>query len=111
MATATQFIQDGKILDYTNSGSSAIGYLDIIPGTDKIFIAAEGIAVGALGSMYAEGVFELPAKAADVFTLGQKVYYSTTDGITSTATGNVYAGFTTEAKAASDTTVNVKINV
>lgn len=110
MAKATQFVQNGKVLDYTNSGSSAIGYLDIIPGTDKIFVAAEAIAIGATGGMYSEGVFELPAKAADVFTIGQKLYYSATDGITSTATSNVLAGYAVEAKAATVATVKLKIN-
>ena len=109
MATATQFVQDGKVLDYTNSGSSAIGYLEIVPGTDKIFVAAEAIAVGATGGLHSEGVFELPAKAADVFTFGQKLYFSATDGITSTATSNVPAGFAVAAKAATVTTVKVKI--
>lgn len=110
MAKAIQFIQDGKALDYVNSGSSAIEYLEVIPGTDRIFIAAEAIAKGVLGSAFAEGVFELPAKAADVFTFGQKVYFSKTDGITSTDTGNVPAGYVVEAKAAQAATAKVKIN-
>lgn len=111
MAKATQFVQDGKVLDYTNSGSSAIDYLEIVPGTDKIFVAAEKIAASATGGVFAEGVFELPAKAADAFTVGQKVYYSTTDGITSTATSNVPAGFAIKAKTATtDTTALIKIN-
>jgi len=86
MAKATQFVQDGVRIDYT--ASSAVGYLDIVPGTSKIFVAAEAIAAGATGAVYAEGVFELPAKA-EAFTFGQAVYYDSTNGyVTTTATSN-----------------------
>ena len=109
MAKAIQFVQDGVRLDYTNGGNAEIKYMDIVPGTGKIFIAAEDIAVGATGSVYAEGVFELPAKA-EAMTFGQAVYYSTADGITTTGTNNVAAGYVVAAKAQAATTALVKIN-
>ena len=111
MTAANSFVQDGKNLDYINSGATAIGYLDVVAGTDRIFIAAESIAPGELGSVYSEGVFEFPAKADDVFTFGQKLYYDATNGyITSLATDHIYAGYATEAKAATVTTVNLKLS-
>lgn len=109
MAKAIQFVQDGVRLDYTNGGDAEIKYMDIVPGTNRIFVAAEDIAVGATGSVYAEGVFELPAKT-EAMTLGQAVYFSTTDNITTANTGNVAAGYVVAAKAQSATTALIKIN-
>lgn len=110
MAKANQFIQDGKILDYTNTGSEAINYLDIIAGTGRIFIAAETILSQATGGIFAEGVFELP-KAVGALTFAQAVYYDKTAGsITATSAGNILAGFAVQPAAAADTAVKVKIN-
>ena len=43
-------------------------------------------------------------------TFGQAVYYSTADGITTTGTNNVAAGYVVAAKAQAATTALVKIN-
>ena len=109
MANATQFAQDGVRIDYTAS-SADVGYLEIVPGTNKIFVAAEPIAKGSTGAVYAEGVFELPAKA-EAFTFGQTVYFDKTNGyVTTTSTSNVVAGYVVAAKAESATSALVKIN-
>lgn len=109
MANATQFVQDGARIDYTAS-SAAVDYLEIVPGTNKIFVAAEPIAKGSTGAVYAEGVFELPAKA-EAFTFGQTVYFDSTKGeITTTAASNILAGYAVAAKSESATSALVKIN-
>lgn len=112
----TQYIQKGERLDFVNTTSNEIKYLDVIKGTDKIFIAAENIPAGAVGSVFAEGVFEIPAKKADVLTVGQKVYYTTqitkdaTTGESDKATANLLAGYAVAAKTANDEVALVKIN-
>lgn len=112
----TQYIQEGKRLDYTNTTNATIKYLDVIVATDRIFIAAEDIPAGAVGSVFAEGVFEIPAKKADVLTVGQKVYYTTqitkdaTTGASDNATANLLAGYAVAAKTANDEVALVKIN-
>lgn len=81
------FIQKGDIVDYKNGGESAINYGDIVVGTDKIFIAAENIAIGATGGVHAEGVFELTTSDTSAITFGEKMYYdATNDGVTADAT-------------------------
>jgi len=110
MAKATQFIQDGKRLDYLNTGSEAINYLDIIAGMGRVFVAAETILSQATGSVFAEGVFELP-KAAEAFTFAQAVYYNATAGnITGTSTGNILAGYAVAPAASGTATAQIKIN-
>lgn len=110
MAKAIQFVQDGTRLDYA-AGKTAIEYLEIVPGTDKIFVAAEAIAANSVGAVYAEGVFELPANKTQAFTFGQTVYFDATNkNITTTATSNTVAGYVVAAKAASGETALVKIN-
>jgi len=110
MAKAIQFVQDGVRLDYA-AGENAIEYLEIVPGTDKIFVAAEAIAANSVGAVYSEGVFELPANKEQAFTVGQTVYFDVTNkNITSTAASNIVAGYAVAAKTAAGETVLVKIN-
>lgn len=115
----TQYIQKGERIDFVNTTSNEIKYLDVIKGTDKIFIAAEDIPVGATGSVFTEGVFEIPAKKADVLAVGQKVYYTTeitkdatttVQGEQSSTTDNLLAGYAVAAKVANSDIAVVKIN-
>ncbi|MFA7658777.1 MAG: DUF2190 family protein [Candidatus Gastranaerophilaceae bacterium] len=110
MTAVNSFIQEGKSLDYTNSGSTTINYLDIVVETDRIFIANCTIVAGATGSVLTEGVFEFPAVTNAAFTFGQKLYYNATSGvITSMAAGNIYVGYAVEAKATETATIKVKL--
>lgn len=92
----TQFVQKGERVDYTNGGSSAIDYNDIVPGKDRIFVAAEKIAAGATGAVYAEGVFEFDTADTDAIVFGQKMYYNEDDGITAAATKTTGEGNSAE---------------
>lgn len=95
----TQFIQKGERIDYVNSSENTINYLDVVAGTNKLFVAAEEIAPGAVGAVYAEGVFELKAKKTDVFTFGQTLYYdATNEYLTTTSTSNKLFGYALAAK-------------
>lgn len=110
MAAVNSFIQEGETLDYINSGETTISYLDIVEGTDRIFVAACEIAPDNQGSVLTEGVFEFNTVNNQAFTVGQKLFYDTTAKlVTSTATGNIYIGYAIAAKAQTDTVVNVKL--
>lgn len=102
------FLQEGKILDYTNTGETAISYGEVIKGTDCIFVAAETIQPGLTGGMRAAGVFEFPSVKAAAFTVGQKVYW---DGskITNTDTSNTYAGIVVAPKSSNEEIAVVRI--
>lgn len=106
----TTYVQNGKVIDYVNPGSTDIKYGDVIPGTDRIFIAAEDITVGDVGGIDSEGVFEFDAIDTVAFTLGQKIYWdNTAKKITDVTAGNIPAGVVIEPKDSSGTKCKVKI--
>lgn len=109
MALATQFVQEGKTLAYTNSSGSDIAYLEVIAPTSFahiIFIAAEAIANGKTGNVYTEGVFELPAITGTAFTFGEVLYFA--NGKLNKTSGRK-VGFAAEAKASAAATALVKL--
>lgn len=104
------FIQDGKTIDYSNGGASAIGYKDVIPMVTRIGVAAEDIAIGATGSVNVEGIYELPAVTTTAFVVGDQLYWDTAAGnLTANSAGNVPAGWCVEAKATATAVAKVKI--
>ena len=69
----------------------------------------EDIAAGETGHLHVVGVFEME-KATGVVTMGAALYYSATDKkITTTASGNVPAGYAAAPAASADETVLVKL--
>lgn len=103
------FVQTGKTIDYTNSGS-AIAYGDVIPLTNCVGIAGENIAASAIGSVHIEGVFELAAVNNDAFAVGDLLYWDAlASKLTGVATDNTPAGICVETKAETGTTAKVKL--
>ena len=101
--------QAGVTIDYTNSGATTVAYGDVVVLEDCVGVASSNIAVGALGAVEIEGVYELPA-ATDALALGERVYWDATNGnVTASATNNTPCGITVAAKAAGATKVDVKI--
>lgn len=73
-------------------------------------IAATTAATGEDVALSTCGVFEMP-KAEIAMTIGQKVYWSSTNGnVTTTATGNTLIGAAIEAAGSGATTVRVRLN-
>lgn len=103
------YIQTGESLDYINTGDAMIAAGDVVALGTRIGIAGTDIPAGGLGSVHVVGVFELAKKAGDALTVGAAVYYSTTDGITTTEAGNTPAGYATAAAAADAATARVKL--
>ena len=107
---ATNYIQEGKSLNYTPSGSSlssgdfvVIGIIGAIAKTD--------IADGKVGAVHICGVFSVP-KASGAVTQGAKLYWSTANSnLTTTASGNIIVGVAAAAAASGDSNVSILLNV
>ena len=100
-----KYWQKGEVLDYKASTAVKNG---VSLGT-RIGVAGEDIAAGETGHLHVVGVFEMEKATGDV-TMGAALYYSATDKkITTTASGNVPAGYAAAPAASADETVLVKL--
>lgn len=103
------YIQKGNTIDYTNSGATKIAAGDVVSLTSRIGIAAGDIAASAVGALAVEGVFEIDKTASLAISLGDAVYFDTTNKKITKTNTDVPAGWAIKAAAAADTTVLVKI--
>lgn len=101
-------VQDGWCIDCTAAEDVNGGGLIVLGG--MVAVAFTNIPKGETGACEATGVFELPNVAGTAIKQGDKVYAKAEGSITTTATGNTYAGVAWEAAAANAPTVLVKIN-
>lgn len=104
--------QPGSAIDYPNGTSSAIAAGQVVSLTTRIGVAGTDIPASAVGSLYVKGVFAMPkaASTAIAIAIGAAVYYdASADNITTTAAGNIPAGWAIAAAAENDTTVQVCI--
>jgi predicted RecA/RadA family phage recombinase len=104
---AKNYIQDGKVLLYTNLTGAAIASGAPVDVGARVGVAAVDIPDQESGSVYMEGVFSLP-KVAGAIAQGADVYLSNAK-ITTTA-GAQPAGYAFEAAAAGDAEAAVKLN-
>lgn len=107
---ATNYIQEGKALNYTPSGA------DVASG-DFLLIGAIGavaktdIADGKTGAVHIYGVFSIP-KATGAVTQGAKLYWDASESeVTTTATDNTLIGVAAAAAASGDSNAQVLLNV
>lgn len=103
------FIQDGKRINLTApSGGVVAGLLYIIGSL--IVISQDTVSEGKTFVGYTEGVFELP-KATGAVTEGVKLYWDSTNSVlTTTASGNTFAGYATESSASAGTTARILLD-
>ncbi len=102
--------QEGKSLDYKNVGSSTIKYADVVAMTNRIGIAECDIEPGQFGTVSVSGVYELPCTASETYTVGQTLYYNTSENVVmSTASSNIECGFAVTAKTSRVSKISVKI--
>lgn len=113
---ATNYIQDGKVIDYTNGGSAIVSGAVVVIGA-LIGVALTDIAANAVGAVQICDVFELPKATAAVIGAGEEVIYDVSasefdDNAAVPATGDVSkACVAVEAAGNGDTTVKVLLNV
>lgn len=86
------YLQSGETLDYRNTGEKTIYAGDIIVFKTCIGVAGMDIPPKELGTVHVTGVYEIPKKTAETFSMGTPVYYSA-DGITAAAEGNTPVGY------------------
>lgn len=103
------FIQKGSTLTLLAVAAVLAGEAVLV---GKIFgIAVSNVAAGASGEFQTEGVFELPALAADVAAQGAPLYWDAVNKrLTVTAAGNTRVGVAVVAKAANAATATIKID-
>lgn len=100
--------QKGETLDYTPAEPVKTGAV-VSLGT-RIGIAASDIPANGVGQIHVTGVFEMTKDNTVTVTMGAAVYYNVaSDKITTTASGNIPAGYAAAAAAQADTAVLVKL--
>lgn len=106
---ATNYVQEGKTLNYTAGADITSGQFVLI-GTIGA-VAKTDIANGKTGAVHVCGVFSLP-KASGAVTQGAKLYWDDSESeVTTTATDNTLIGVAAAAAASGDSNVHVLLNV
>lgn len=103
------YVQPGKIINYTNGTGSDIAYGDVVVLSSRIGVAECDIANGEIGSVGLEGVYEFPAETTAAFAVGQKIYWDNTNKCLTATEGAILAGIAVEVKDAADSSALVKM--
>lgn len=107
---ATNYVQEGKTLNYTPSGADVASGEFVVIGVIG-GVAKSAIADGKTGAVHICGVFSV-AKASGAVTQGAKLYWnSSNSNLTTTASGNTLVGVAAEAAASGDATAKLLLNV
>lgn len=114
---STNYVQPGKILDYTNNTAAPIpmGTAIVVGTRVAVIIAGDRqnpgpLRVGVTGAAQICGTFRLPKTPADVIAQGALVYLTSVGVITTTAAGNTLAGIAFNAAGNGATSVEVLLN-
>jgi len=100
------FVQPGKVLNVTLSGTVAAG--DVVEAADLIGVAESGGVSGDVIAVALEGVCEVAKVAGTAFNQGDVLYWDADPGnLTKTATGNKPIGYAFEAALSAATVAKV----
>lgn len=112
MAIEAQYIQDGCLLDLASGTARSAG--EIIELADgRAGVVVREIAETEDGAVRVKGVFDVPSASATTFSIGDQVWWDTSEDVAVTAPGDgadLYLGPALEAKANGDTVVRVNLN-
>ncbi|NBC32843.1 MAG: DUF2190 family protein [Alphaproteobacteria bacterium] len=113
---ATNFVQEGHSLTWTNGTGSAVSAGDVVVVGAQIGIAAVDIADSAAGTVYMSGVYTVPKVSGAVIAQGEMVAWDASasafdDSAMTPATGDI-TGACTAWEGAGDgvTSIAVKLN-
>lgn len=108
---ATNFIQPGDSIEYSNSGS-AIASGAMVPVGNRIGIAVTDIAATTgTGTVSLEGVYSVSKDGDEAFAVGDALFYDASDAtVTKTATGNTWAGYAFAVAASDATSCHLKLS-
>lgn len=104
-----RFVMHGDVIPFTNGGTArAAG--EMLKVGQIVGMTTHPVAANAVGSLQIEGVVEAEKNAAsDDITAGAAVYLNSTDKITTTASGNTFAGHAAAASGNGPANVLVKL--
>lgn len=104
---AQNYIQDGDVIEITAGATITSGQM--VKAGVLVGVALGSAASGEKVRIALEGVFTLP-KASGGITVGAAVYHVAADNnLSTTASGNTFAGHAVEAAASGDATVKVRL--
>lgn len=109
---ATNYRHSGDTIDYVNLTGAVIACgAVVILGLMQLGIALVSIAIGAVGSVMKEGVFELPKNTSDAITQGQKLWWDNVakEVINEPALNAYFIGYADKSALAAATTVLVSL--
>ncbi|WP_020411304.1 capsid cement protein [Microbulbifer variabilis] len=104
---ATNFVQDGRMLDYTNSTSAVITSGRVLAVGAVLGVAMDDIAVGASGEIAIEGVFIVPKVSAAEIRQGETLTWDVSvaafnNSAATAATGDITGPTAFAAESAGD---------
>ena len=103
-----EYVQRGNNIAYFSETGAE--YMQVVPLAGRIAVAMEKIPPGGEGTITLQGAFNLPAATGMAFEAGAQVYWDKAKGnITSTAEGNIPAGYVIAPKASAGTYAVVRI--
>ena len=108
---ATNFVQEGCSLNYTNGTGNDIAGGDVVVYGSLLGVAETDIPDGETGTVHVEGVWNLPKATGTALDAGDRVYWDADNSLIkkTKAAGYVLAGTVTDDAASGDTTVNVRL--
>jgi predicted RecA/RadA family phage recombinase len=111
--TQATFIQDGKYVDHTPLGALASG--DVVVQGDLVGVVVRPLAVGELGALVVDGVFDFAKEAGGgvTFAVGAIAYWDDTNNVavaTDGAGANKQIGKVVKVAADADATVRVRLS-
>ena len=106
---AKNYISSGELLDHTPTAARTSGQMVVI-GT-KVGICTGDIAANTAGVLAVEGIWTVNKLSTDTVAQGAALYWDNTNSrLTTTASGNTYAGYAAAAAGSGTTTVAININ-
>lgn len=106
-ATYATFLQDGKRIDYTPGSAVSVG--DVVVIGSECFVADAPIAASALGSLAAEGIFQVAKNETLTISAGDAVYWNAGTGKITKTSSDTYFGTAVADAAYAATTVKAKL--
>lgn len=104
---ATNYLQDGGTIDFTNTGKESLKAGAVVMVGDLAGVAHDDILPGMTGVLHTRGVFILP-KAAEAVKQGQWLYFGG-GTLSGKAEGNQKAGIAWSSAGAADAQVAVRL--
>lgn len=109
---ATNYIQPGDVIDWTNGTGAAIASGDVVVvGNHRLGIALAAITIAAVGAVKVCGIFELAKNTSDAVVEGQKLWWDATNEevINAPAINSYFIGYAADAELSATTTVKVRL--